>query len=152
MIRAITITTAAVLTAGGISVGAVAASPAAGTTAASRPHRPVVEHVPLSVHHVRVVRRDRTGVSMTKQHTLNRKQARRLARAFDAMKTEPRGTVHCDIAGGPVTTVTFRTSAHIWRVREAACTNIVVTRDGKRLPTLLSNHRWEKALAHDLEN
>jgi hypothetical protein len=78
------------------------------------------------------------------------KKAAQLVTLFDALKREPKDTIHCDIAGGPETTVTFHGPHHTWIAREAACTNIEVTRDGKALPTLLPSTAWSKAVNADL--
>jgi hypothetical protein len=117
---------------------------------AQRPKRPAAEHVPLSVHRVHIVRRNELQPTPAKTVTVTGKPATRLVRAFDAMKTQPTTYVHCNIAGGPEDVVTFRGVKHTWVVKEAACTNIVVTRDGKSLPTLLANTAWNHAIAHDL--
>lgn len=80
---------------------------------------------------------------------LTAKQDRHLIRVFDQLRREPRGTVHCDLAGGPTDTVRFTSRRHVWVAAQAACTNVRVTRDGRHLPTLLPDPAWEKALRHD---
>jgi hypothetical protein len=115
-----------------------------------RPKRPGSEHVPFSVHRVRLVRTDKPFSQKVERRTVTGKQAARLVHSFDAMKTELTTYVRCDIVGGPVTRLTFRTAKHTWVVKESACTNILVTRDGKRLPTLIANSSWDKAIQHDL--
>jgi hypothetical protein len=116
----------------------------------NRPKRPRSEHVPFSVHRVRLARSDKPFNKKSEHQIVTGKQATRLVRAFDAMKTQPTTYVRCDLVGGPLTTVTFRTAKHTWVVSESACTNILVTRDGKRLPTLIANPSWDKAIQHDL--
>jgi hypothetical protein len=115
-----------------------------------RPKRPGSEHVPFSVHRVRLARSDKPFNKKTERRTVTGKQAARLVRSFDAMKTQPETYLRCDLVGGPLTTVTFRTAKHTWVVSESACTNILVKRDGKRLPTLMANPSWDKAVQHDL--
>jgi hypothetical protein len=115
-----------------------------------RPKKPARERIPASVHKVRLVRRNEPYTTNAASATVTGKQARTLVRAFNRMKTEPTDTMHCDLAGGPEELITFRTARHTWRVQEAACTNVMVRRDGKDLPTLISNATWDKAVAHDL--
>jgi hypothetical protein len=115
-----------------------------------RPKRPASEHVPLSLRRAHLAWRDEPFTHNRKSLTISGKKAARLIRAFDSMKTVPRHYFQCDIAGGPETIVTFRTAAHTWVVKESACTNVVVTRDGKKLPTLIADAGWDKAVAHDL--
>jgi hypothetical protein len=76
--------------------------------------------------------------------------ATRLITLFDELKLEPKDTVHCDIAGGPMTVVTFRGLHHTWKATQGACTNVQVTRDGKPLPTLLPNQAWATAVRKQL--
>jgi hypothetical protein len=139
-----------------IRVGAVAATtvlalyagiPAG--NAATRPHR---EHLPRSVAKATVGYHVLGQPSKNKSVKLGRTRLHRLARDFNRLKVEPRGTIHCDIAGGPMTTVVFRTAHHKWVATQAACTNVMVTRDGKSLPTLLPSTAWSKALARDLRH
>jgi hypothetical protein len=120
------------------------------TRSGGRPKRPRSEHVPLSLRRAHLALRDEPFDHNRKSLTVTGKQAARLVRAFDSMKTVPRHYFTCDIAGGPQTIVTFRTAAHTWVVKQSACTNVVVTRDGKKLPTLIANGAWDKAIAHDL--
>jgi hypothetical protein len=116
----------------------------------NRPKRPASEHVPRSLHRAQLTLRKEPFGKVMKRLTVDGKQATRLVRAFDAMKTLPRNAIRCMIAGGPQDVVTFRTAAHTWRVKESACTDVVVTHDGKRLPTLIPSAAWEKAIKHDL--
>lgn len=164
MKRTIALSAVAVMAMSGIGVGIAAAAPTSASShsravaqarepvgaSGHRPKRPASEHVPTSLHHVHLVRRDRPVGHATKNRTVTGKQATRLVRSFDAMKTQPKNYFHCDVAGGPEDIVTFRTAKHTWVVKESICTNVVVTRDGKPLPTLLANVGWEKAVAHDL--
>ncbi len=120
------------------------------TGSAHNPKRPPTEHIPLSIHRVQLVRRNLTGPPDRRKVTVTGQAATRLVRTFDAMKRQPRHYVHCLLVGGPETIVTFRSAAHTWVVTESACTNIVVTRDGKPLPTLLPGMAWERAVGHDL--
>jgi hypothetical protein len=143
--RTIALTAVAVL-----AVSAIGTGTAAATSAGHRPKRPAAEHVPLSVHRAHLVRRDDVFGSRRESRIVTGKQATRLVRAFDAMKTQPTNYVHCDIAGGPVEIVTFHTAKHTWAVKEMACSNIIVTRDGTSLPTLLPNAAWDRAVHHDL--
>jgi hypothetical protein len=76
--------------------------------------------------------------------------ARHLITLFDALKLEPKDTVHCDIAGGPMTIVSFRGLHHTWKATQGACTNVQVTRDGKPLPTLLPSQAWANAVQKQL--
>jgi hypothetical protein len=115
-----------------------------------RPRKPASEVVPHSVHKARLARREVPYTKDAAYKTVTGKRAKALVAAFDRMKTEPTNSVHCDIAGGPEVLVTFRTAKHKWLVRQAACTDIVVTRDGKSLPTLISDTAWEHAVSHDL--
>jgi hypothetical protein len=133
-----------------LAVSAIGIGTAAATSASNRPKRPAAEHVPTSVHRAHLVRRDDVFSNNRESRTVTGKQARRLVRAFDAMKTQPTTYVHCDLAGGPVEIVTFHAARHTWVVKEMACSNIVVTRDGTSLPTLLPNAAWDRAVHHDL--
>jgi len=120
------------------------------TGSAHHPKRPAAEHVPLSVHHVKLVRRNLTGPPDRRTVTVTGRAATRLVRTFDAMTRLPRHSAHCNVVGGPETIATFRSAAHTWVASESACTDVVVTRDGKPLPTLLPSTAWERAVEHDL--
>lgn len=114
------------------------------------PKRPKAEHVPDSVSHAKLHYSVFGTAANNETVTESGRKARRLVHEFDRLKVEPKDTVHCDLAGGPTTTVTFRDKAHTWVAREAACTDVMVTRDGKALPTLLPSTAWEKTVARDL--
>jgi hypothetical protein len=132
-----------------IAAAAFASAGSVDATAATTPPRPATEHVPLSVDQVRLSYSDRGNPGSDRRTTVRGKKASELAKLFDSLKREPRGTVHCDIAGAPETTVTFRSAKHVW-VRQAACTNVTVTRDGKSLPTLLPTKKWDAVVNADL--
>ncbi|HTW21251.1 MAG TPA: hypothetical protein VME70_13685 [Mycobacteriales bacterium] len=110
--------------------------------------RPATEFVPAAAQHATIVRSDPTDGAKPVTVRLGAKQASRLAKIFDRLRTQPLDTVHCNVAGGPQTAVTFRTTQHKWVAREGACTNVVVHRDGKRLPTLLPSATWERVVKH----
>jgi hypothetical protein len=128
----------------------VASAGVVDATAATSPPRPAAEHVPFSVDQVRLSYTDRGNPGSDRRATVRGNKASELARLFDSLRREPRGTVHCDVAGGPQTTVTFRSAKHVWVARQAACTNVTVTRDGKALPTLLPTKRWDATVSADL--
>lgn len=138
---------------GAMTIGgliAVAGTAAAATSAS--PPRPLAEHVPTAIQNARLAY-DASSIRPSngdKTVALHGPKAQLLIKLFDALKAEPPDTVHCDIAGGPQTTVTFHGAQHTWVVTQAACTNIEVTRDGKGLPTLLPSQQWENAVNHDL--
>jgi hypothetical protein len=138
-----------VLTAFGAAILLLAAAPAFGGSAA-RAARPKTEHVPLPVSKVSIHYTAVTTPKQSKAVKLTTAQKKALTHDFDALHREPAGTVHCQIAGGPVDTVTFVGKHHTWVARQAACTNVQVTRDGKTLPTLLPSSKWSKAIKHDL--
>lgn len=139
-----------VLGALGAVIVLLAASPAFGGSLA-RSARPKTEHVPLPVSKVSIHYTVVAAPKQSKTVTLTTAQKKALTHDFDALHREPAGTVHCEIAGGPVDTVTFVGKHHIWVARQAACTNVQVTRDGKSLPTLLPSAAWSKAIKHDLK-
>jgi hypothetical protein len=111
-------------------------------------HRSLTEHVPHTVKSAYLAHRNEPTKRPTRHRTVTGHPASTLAIAFDALRAEPRDTVQCDIAGGPSDTVTFRTAKHTWVARQSACTEVVVTRDGNSLPTLIATTKWE----HDLEH
>jgi hypothetical protein len=124
---------------------------AASGAAAARSARPKTEHVPLPVSKVTIHYTDVATPKQAKTAKLTTAQKRALTHDFDALHREPAGTVHCDLAGGPVDTIAFVGKHHTWVVKQAACTNVQVTRDGKNLPTLLPTSKWSKAIQHDLK-
>jgi hypothetical protein len=77
-------------------------------------------------------------------------KAQRLVDLFNQLKREPRNYVHCDAVGGPTTVVTFHGVRHVWVAKQSTCTNIVVTRDGRSLPTLLPSKAWTRTVNADL--
>ena len=111
---------------------------------------PGAEHIPTSVSHARIDYTDAQDASHNQHVRLHGKRAQHLVTLFDELKREPRNTVHCDAIGGPTTTVTFHGPNHTWVAKQATCTNIVVTRDGKSLRTLLPSKAWTKAVNSDL--
>ena len=112
--------------------------------------RPRKEHVPSTLHKAHLALRKEPGGPISKRRTVTGKRGAALVTDFDALKIQPRGYAHCEIVGGPQDTVTFRTAKHTWVATESACTNVVVSRDGKRLPTLLPSKKWSKAIQHYL--
>ena len=122
---------------------AAGVSPALATGAS----RPASEHVPASVHKVEVLFQ---GTGQATARWKRGAKAAQLVELFNKLKREPRDTVHCDVAGGPQTTVTFKGAKHTWVATQSACTNVVVTRDGKGQPTLLPSKKWEAAISHDI--
>jgi hypothetical protein len=78
--------------------------------------------------------------------------ATRLITLFNALTPEPRNTIHCDIAGGPTTIVSFQGAHHLWKATESACTDVQVTRDGNSLPTLLPSRAWRNTVSKYLGN
>lgn len=131
-------------------IALVSTGPAiAGPTALS--HRPKTEHVPLPVSKVTIHDTAATTAKQATAVTLTVAQKKALTHDFDALRREPPGTIHCEIAGGPVETIRFVGKHHTWIARQAACTNVQVTRDGKPLPTLLPTSKWSKAIQHDLK-
>lgn len=136
------------------AVGCALAFSASAAGAAAQT-RPAIEHVPVSIHDATVTYSSTSvgsngGEGQGRAVPVHGAKATRLVKLFDGLKLEPRNTIHCDIAGGPETTVTFHGPHHTWIAREAACTNIEVTRDGKALPTLLPSTAWSKAVNADL--
>jgi hypothetical protein len=115
-------------------------------------HRPKAEQVPTSVHRAQLAYRTEPFNPPTRRRTVTGKQAKTLVTDFNSLRRQPKHYLTCDIAGGPQTTVTFRTPNHTWVATQSACTNIVVTRDGKALPTLLSSEKWENAVQRFLGN
>jgi hypothetical protein len=137
--------------AGGTVLGASAADGASFHSAT----RPASEHVSAAVHHVVLDYQSTTitptaGSGQGTAVSLHGKKAAHLVTLFNALKREPKATIHCDIAGGPETTVTFHGPHHTWVAKQAACTDVEVTRDGKDLPTLLPSAAWSKAVDADL--
>jgi hypothetical protein len=114
--------------------------------------RPKAEHVPMSLRTVHLARRNNLIGPVSKRRTVTDGSARTLVRDFDRLRVVPPDSVHCNVVGGPETIVRFRTKAHTWVVTESACTNVVVTRDRKRLATLIGSRAWEKAVRHDLSH
>lgn len=119
-------------------------------TASHHPKRPASEYVPTTLRTVHLARRDQPGDAITKRRTVTGGSAAALVKDFDALPVVPRGAVHCNVAGGPQDIVRFRTKSHTWVATESACTNVVVTRDGHRLPTLIGSKAWEHDVHHYL--
>jgi hypothetical protein len=142
----------------GIAVLAGSTAAAAAPSYSVARARPAAEHVPASVHTVKLRYETTTLTSPTsstgsgKGATVHGKKAARLVRLFDALKPVPAGTVHCDLAGGPETTVTFHGRKHTWVTSEAGCSTggIAVARDGRSLPTLQPSKKWRTTVNHDL--
>jgi hypothetical protein len=109
--------------------------------------RPRSEHVPASVHKAEVSYRQTPSAPATKRRTVRGAKARALVHTFDHLKREPNNYVICDIAGGPLETIVFRTATHDWTVEQSPCSEVQVKRDDKALPTLLSDAQWSKAVA-----
>jgi hypothetical protein len=136
-------TVTAIATAGLLTTSAVAG---AWASAASRPS---TEHVPTAIHTAEVLY-DGGASGGASAHLVKGGAATRLITLFNALKLEPRNTIHCDIAGGPTTIVSFKGAHHLWKATQSACTNVQVTRDGKGLPTLLATRAWTNAVRKDL--
>jgi hypothetical protein len=114
--------------------------------------RPKQEHVPQSVHKADLTYRSEPTSPVSRRRTVTGNQATDLVKDFDALKRQPPHAVHCDVAGGPEQTVTFATSKHTWVATQSACTNVMVTRDGKALPTLIASQKWSNDLQRYLGN
>jgi hypothetical protein len=106
--------------------------------------RPSRERVPGSVHHARLTYRKEPFQPVSKRNTVSGRTAASLVKAFNALTVEPASRLQCLIAGGPSDSVTFRTTSHTWVAKESACSNVVVSRDGKLLPTLIGSAKWER--------
>jgi hypothetical protein len=106
--------------------------------------RPSREHVPGSVHQARLSYRKEPFQPVSKRNTVTGHAAHSLVKAFNALAVEPPSRLQCQIAGGPSDSVTFRTKSHTWVAKESACSNVVVSRDGKALPTLIGSAKWER--------
>ncbi|HVX68568.1 MAG TPA: hypothetical protein VHA79_02620 [Mycobacteriales bacterium] len=136
----------------GGTVAAVAAPAAA--TQSVRNSRP--EHIPFGVHTVKLRYASSSLPTSSSGSgaaaTVHGKKAKRLVMLFDALERVPARAVHCDLAGGPETTVTFHGREHTWIAREAGCSTggIAVTRDGKPLPTLQPSKKWTTTVDRDL--
>lgn len=139
MRRSVTALIAAIVAAG--SAAAIAAPTHSSGT------RPAAERVPSSVNHVRILYRDSADPS---QNQTLYKRGLRIVDLFNGLKREPRNYVHCDAVSTARTEVIFRGRGHKWVATEALCTNVRVTRDGKRLPTLIPSREWDKALTRRL--
>lgn len=139
------------------TVGTVVASVVLSATAASyagthRPHpatrpRPAAEHVPATVDKANVSYRQSPAAPPSKHRTVHGAKARALVHSFNHLAREPKNYVTCDIAGGPIEMVVFRTTKHVWRVQQSPCSEVQVTRDNGSLPTLISDPKWSKAVA-----
>ncbi|HEX3824482.1 MAG TPA: hypothetical protein VHV79_08455 [Mycobacteriales bacterium] len=114
--------------------------------------RPTREHVPTSLRTVELARRNQLAGPITRRRTVTGHSAAKLVETFDSLALVPRDAVHCNVAGGPQTIVRFRTKSHRWDATESACTNVVVTRDGKPLPTLIGSAKWERLVQRELRN
>ncbi|HVT22297.1 MAG TPA: hypothetical protein VHE57_13025 [Mycobacteriales bacterium] len=131
---------------------AVAAGSIAWTAVTATAHptvratHPAAEHVPATVHHVRIAYRDSADAESNRTIDLHGRHARHMVRLFNALDREPRNAVHCLARGSARTNVVFKNSDHKWVATEAICTNLTVTRDGKQLPTLLESEKWDAAL------
>jgi hypothetical protein len=131
-----------------VAIGLMTVSAGVAAASARTATRPAAEHVPVSIHKAEVLYDGGSGAASA--HLVKGARATRLITLFDALKREPLRTIHCDIAGGPMTIVTFQGANHVWKATEGACTNVVVTRDGKPLPTLLPSRAWAAAVHDDL--
>lgn len=135
-------------TTSGLAVaGLMAASAGIAHAAGGTVGRPAAEHVPSSIKSASVMQD--SGSAASKRMVTGAK-ALRLVKLFDGLHREPSDIMHCDVAGGPTTVVSFYGAKHVWQATESACTNVQVTRDGKRLPTLLPSKAWTAAVAKDL--
>jgi hypothetical protein len=112
--------------------------------------RPNREHVPTSLRTVQLAKRNQLTGPITRRRTVTGPQAAALVTAFNSLAVVPRDAVHCNVVGGPQTIVRFRSKSHRWVATESACTNVVVSRDGKALPTLIGNAKWERLVRRDL--
>jgi hypothetical protein len=108
--------------------------------------RPRAEHVPATVHTVRLAHRASPAKPWTHRRTVSGKRAHALVKAFNHLKVEPPHYIHCQAAGGPEDRVVFAAAKHSWVATQAPCTNLQVRRDGKTLPALLTPKRWTRAV------
>lgn len=141
---------ASLLTVGAVIGSALLGATGAAAHSAARSARPAAEHVPASVHHVRIAYRDTQDANQNRTVDLHGRHAHHLVRLFNELEREPKNTVHCLVASTASTRVIFRNSDHRWIASEAICTNLTVTRDGKQLPTLIESDAWNNALTHYL--
>lgn len=129
-----------------LSATAPSYAAAHGPHPATKP-RPAAEHVPASVHKANVSYRKDPSAPPSKHRTVHGAKAHALVHSFNHLKREPNKYVTCDIAGGPIDMVVFRTAEHVWRVQQSPCSEVQVTRDNTSLPTLISNQKWSTAVA-----
>jgi hypothetical protein len=110
--------------------------------------RKAAEHVPASVHTVRLARTTSTG---TTTRTVRHGKAGSLVQSFDELSTVRAGLLTCD-ATGATTTATFTDSAHTWVASQDPCGLVTVTRDGRSQPTLVDDGFWSQFLAAALRH
>lgn len=142
--------TGALLAAGAGAWAGVATASAAPMRSSVHAARPAAEHVSPKVHTVVLRHTSSTVITPTSNSgsgshaVVHGKKAKRLVTLFNHLKRAPADMVHCDLAGGPETTVTFRGHKHTWVARDAGCATggLAVTRDGKVLPTLTPSAKW----------
>ncbi|MBV9486814.1 MAG: hypothetical protein JO246_12235 [Frankiaceae bacterium] len=108
--------------------------------------RPRAEQVPASLRKARVADRKDPTRAWAHRRTVSGRKAADLVKSFNHLDVEPPNSLICNAAGGPEQKVVFTTSAHRWLVIQAPCSEVQVQRDGKSLPTLLSDKAWAKAL------
>jgi hypothetical protein len=112
--------------------------------------RPHTEQVPASIDRAALTYQKQSFRPATKHRVVHGRRAKTLARVFDRLKVQPPHAVSCNIAGGPVETVSFRAHHHHWIAQESTCSGIQVSRDHKLQPTLVPTAHWDRLVRHDV--
>jgi hypothetical protein len=108
--------------------------------------RPAREHVPVSVHTVRLTKATGSPAHVVKRRTRHGGVAKRLVRDFDALALVPHGATSCPAGNGTRTRVVFKAHGHTWRATYPICAAVAVTRDGHKLPNLLRDKAFTRAV------
>ncbi|HVY09153.1 MAG TPA: hypothetical protein VHB18_03295 [Mycobacteriales bacterium] len=140
----------AALAAGTLASGALLTASTATAAAAHHKGHPASEHVTAAVDDVRIAYRDTAHRAADRTIVLHGKRADRLIAIFNRLKRESPDAVHCFAMGTASTTVTFKGPHHTWSATQMICTNLTVTRDGDRKPTLIPTKAWTDALTRYL--
>jgi hypothetical protein len=115
-----------------------------------QPKRRADENVPRSLRTVQVAKVSLSDDSVKAQKTVTGHRAARLVRDFDVLRVEPPQGVHPCPMQLTALRATFRAGGHVWQAEDSVCGEVLVTRDGHRLPALAPDRAFTRSLHRDL--